>query len=576
MRLVIDYDSGKIVQAFGSSSELTEIRLKRAVSAVIEVQFVQAGQTVIELPVDATGRLEFKETGKYDAEPLTGAASWDKVGSGTSTYYRFTFALINEDLDDLFFVDDDEDNDVAQLSLMAEISWKYAARDYKTQTFTAKIDNDVNRDADTIPESPAVVYTRGAVRFTTDDPPDDSVGLDGDIFIHETLWKVWAREGGVYVFKGVTKGTDGIDGDDGTDGEGYLATSTSSFAIGTGSKTFVTQTGLAYSVGCRVRVSDSADVTKWMEGLVTAYSGTNLTVLVDKVSGTGTIATWDINVAGEPGIDGGGIGTTVIPTLEMIYNDDTTPVSAPTDGHIGGNNGTFKSSTLLWMSLKDANGASIEDVIDGYCGSVQGGYLLVRPVAAPQELAVFQIMPNTLDFPGASNQTVGVRASFMHRFFSVADGDALLVTFLPLPPTQSTSTNTSTPNPTGTTSTGSYKMMGLGAGGATITPRRAGRFLAIITGSVTSSGSPTTDGGLIRLKAGVGTPPANGDGETGTTCGNTIDFILGGSGEVVPFCLVANCGADIGVVNWVDLALKAVTAGTFAVKDIHVELIDIF
>jgi hypothetical protein len=38
-----------------------------------------------------------------------------------------------------------------------------------------------------------------------------------------------------------------------------------------------------------------------MEGLVTAYSGTSLTINVSKIGGSGTHADWNINVSGEPG-----------------------------------------------------------------------------------------------------------------------------------------------------------------------------------------------------------------------------------------------------------------------------------
>jgi hypothetical protein len=41
-----------------------------------------------------------------------------------------------------------------------------------------------------------------------------------------------------------------------------------------------------------------------MEGLVTAYSGTTLTVTMDLNSGTGTRIDWDINLAGQQGITG--------------------------------------------------------------------------------------------------------------------------------------------------------------------------------------------------------------------------------------------------------------------------------
>ena len=53
-------------------------------------------------------------------------------------------------------------------------------------------------------------------------------------------------------------GPAGATGATGAAGAGYLATSTSSVAIGTGTKTFTTQGGLAYLPGDYVRVSASA------------------------------------------------------------------------------------------------------------------------------------------------------------------------------------------------------------------------------------------------------------------------------------------------------------------------------
>lgn len=83
-------------------------------------------------------------------------------------------------------------------------------------------------------------------------------------------------------------------------GEGYGGTSTTSLAIGTGSKAFTTQSGLAYTNGARVRASSAADTTNWMEGIAT-YSGTALTINVSKTNGSGTHADWNLNVVGEPG-----------------------------------------------------------------------------------------------------------------------------------------------------------------------------------------------------------------------------------------------------------------------------------
>lgn len=84
---------------------------------------------------------------------------------------------------------------------------------------------------------------------------------------------------------------------------GYGGSSVTSLAIGTGSKTFAVQVGLAYRAGQRVRLISAAGATNFMEGETTAYSGTSMTVLVDFVGPTasGTHADWNLVVAGEKG-----------------------------------------------------------------------------------------------------------------------------------------------------------------------------------------------------------------------------------------------------------------------------------
>ncbi len=93
-------------------------------------------------------------------------------------------------------------------------------------------------------------------------------------------------------------------GTQGATGAGYAATSTTSLLIGTGTKAFVTQTGLGYTAGQRARASNTADTNNFMEGRVASYSGSTLTLTVDVVGGSGTLAAWTINVAGSQGIQG--------------------------------------------------------------------------------------------------------------------------------------------------------------------------------------------------------------------------------------------------------------------------------
>lgn len=100
------------------------------------------------------------------------------------------------------------------------------------------------------------------------------------------------------------QGVQGIQGIQGNAGASFAATSASSNAIGTGNKTFATQTGLAYVVGSRARAIDAADTANFVEGRVTAYAAGSMTIAVDKTGGSGTITSWNISLAGEQGNQG--------------------------------------------------------------------------------------------------------------------------------------------------------------------------------------------------------------------------------------------------------------------------------
>lgn len=85
----------------------------------------------------------------------------------------------------------------------------------------------------------------------------------------------------------------------------YGLTSATSNTIGTGSKTFTTNftaTATAFVVGERIRVINTA--TNWMEGTITAFTTTSLTVNVDVVGGSGTFTSWTFAAAGIQGATG--------------------------------------------------------------------------------------------------------------------------------------------------------------------------------------------------------------------------------------------------------------------------------
>jgi hypothetical protein len=78
------------------------------------------------------------------------------------------------------------------------------------------------------------------------------------------------------------------------------ATSTTSLAIGTGARSLVVEPGKAFVVGMPVRIASAASPANRMDGTVTAYnSGTGaLDVTVERVSGSGTLASWRVFLTG--------------------------------------------------------------------------------------------------------------------------------------------------------------------------------------------------------------------------------------------------------------------------------------
>jgi hypothetical protein len=84
----------------------------------------------------------------------------------------------------------------------------------------------------------------------------------------------------------------------------YGQTSTTSTTIGTGSKTFtvgIPATTTAFTIGTRVRFAYTTTPSNFMEGVITAFSNSTMTVLVDLIGGSGTYAAWSVSVAGNQG-----------------------------------------------------------------------------------------------------------------------------------------------------------------------------------------------------------------------------------------------------------------------------------
>lgn len=184
------------------------------------------------------------------------------------------------------------------------------------------------------------------------------------------------------------------------------ATSTTSLAIGIGSKAFTTQADKLFPVGSFVMARSAANPTlNYMTGQVTAYSGTTLTVDVAVVGGSGTFADWAIAIAGSPGSIGltgatGSIGPT--PNVQVTFSTGTTD-SDPGNGLLKFNNASPASTTQIYADNLDRNGTSITAWLDSFDDSTNTalrGTIKIVQISDPTKFAIFNVTGAVVDGTG--------------------------------------------------------------------------------------------------------------------------------------------------------------------------------
>jgi hypothetical protein len=185
-----------------------------------------------------------------------------------------------------------------------------------------------------------------------------------------------------------------------------IATSTTSVAIGVGSKSFTTQADKSFSAGTPLVIFSAANPSlNYMGGIASAYSGTSLTVNVTGIGGSGTFTDWTIAVAGLPGAAGaGGITGPIGPTagLELAFGNGTTD-SDPGNGIFKMSSGTFASITTLYFDNLDRFGndiAAILDTFDDPGKSTDRGRLSIVQISAPQKRMLFTVTGSVVDGTG--------------------------------------------------------------------------------------------------------------------------------------------------------------------------------
>jgi hypothetical protein len=201
----------------------------------------------------------------------------------------------------------------------------------------------------------------------------------------------------------------------------YKATSTTSLAIGTGSKVFVTQSGKDFGIGSWVIATSDADPTDFMLGQITAYVTTSLTVNVSTVGGSGTNADWTIRASAAAGSAGRSAG--------YLYGWSTdTTATDPTTGKVKVNNAALASATAVYISETDADSSDLSAEIatwdDGT--STIRGRLKIYNQTAPGTFAVYDVTGSNTD--NGAWDTVNV--SYVTGAGSFTGSDSLRIQYI--------------------------------------------------------------------------------------------------------------------------------------------------
>ena len=138
------------------------------------------------------------------------------------------------------------------------------------------------------------------------------------------------------------------------------ATSTTSLLIEVASKAFTVAPSLGYVANMRVRATSAANPANFMEGTVTSYASTTLTVAVDTIGGTGTLADWTITGLICAQIQSNGFGGVVTNTVVPlpIYEGGSFIYSTPT----GRKSATTQTLTIL---LNGTTGLNVNVLVIG-------------------------------------------------------------------------------------------------------------------------------------------------------------------------------------------------------------------
>lgn len=162
------------------------------------------------------------------------------------------------------------------------------------------------------------------------------------------------------------------------------ATSTTPLTIGMGLMTLDVGLGKVFGDIQFVTITDSAAPTvNWMHGIVTGYSGGNLTVNVTSISGSGTKSAWNVSIGSVPGPPGPAyLGGTLTSAMNAAPPVTIASASTVAIGAAAANDITTSGTATITAFDAIAAGAERRVTFSGALTLTHNGTSLILPGAA--------------------------------------------------------------------------------------------------------------------------------------------------------------------------------------------------
>jgi hypothetical protein len=119
MKLAIDIDTMKWRNPVALSSPLSIATMRREDSFPVDIIATRGGKPV-ELPGDATGKLQLNLQGEFGGTGLAADSAFEKLGQGVEAVYRFELDLSGSAVDTAFSGDPSSVNAILEFQLTSQ------------------------------------------------------------------------------------------------------------------------------------------------------------------------------------------------------------------------------------------------------------------------------------------------------------------------------------------------------------------------------------------------------------------------------------------------------------------------